>query len=142
MCVCAMYVRFRLQVHWFQQQHEKKRKKRDFENAPYAFVGFPPLFDFRPRSRHIGTTQQSPRIRASLPLQNLFTDPLFKEQWYLVSRNLLSCRRRAIVSDGIRDVNRTRGIKDRRSTPGGGESVAGARRNTRVLRSAVSPNFV
>ncbi|XP_014467641.1 PREDICTED: furin-like protease 2 isoform X2 [Dinoponera quadriceps] len=70
-------------VHWFQQQHEKKRKKRDFESAPYAFVGFPPFFDFRPRSRHIGTTQQPPRIRASLPLQNLFTDPLFKEQWYL-----------------------------------------------------------
>lgn len=102
---CSYSARFRLQVHWFQQQHEKKRKKRDFESAPYAFVGFPPFFDFRTRSRHIGTTQQPPRIRTSLPFQNLFTDPLFKEQWYLVSRPL-AFYRSIRVADRIRDANR------------------------------------
>lgn len=94
----------RLQVHWFQQQHEKKRKKRDFGAASYAFADYPPFFsDFGPRPRPRQATVFHRQRNRGLPLQNLFTDPLFKEQWYLVSTdsNCTNCR------DGIRDGNRT-----------------------------------
>lgn len=44
---------------------------------------YPTFFDeFGPRPRQ--TTYHRQRNRG-VPLQNLFTDPLFKEQWYLVS---------------------------------------------------------
>lgn len=70
------------QVRWFQQQHEKKRKKRDFMPSSFSF-DYPTFFDeFGPRPRQ--TTYHRQRNRG-VPLQNLFTDPLFKEQWYLVS---------------------------------------------------------
>ncbi|KAL2735958.1 furin-like protease 2 isoform X1 [Vespula squamosa] len=71
-----------LQVHWFQQQHEKKRKKRDFEATSFATFGdYPPFFeDFGPRPRQASFHRQRNR---GVPFQNLFTDPLFKEQWYL-----------------------------------------------------------
>ncbi|KAF7380062.1 hypothetical protein HZH66_014417 [Vespula vulgaris] len=69
-------------VHWFQQQHEKKRKKRDFEATSFATFGdYPPFFeDFGPRPRQASFHRQRNR---GVPFQNLFTDPLFKEQWYL-----------------------------------------------------------
>ncbi|KAI4500921.1 hypothetical protein M0802_004132 [Mischocyttarus mexicanus] len=70
------------EVHWFQQQHEKKRKKRDFEATSFATFGdYPPFFeDFGPRPRQASYHRQRNR---GVPFQNLFTDPLFKEQWYL-----------------------------------------------------------
>lgn len=99
---------FRFQVHWFQQQHEKKRKKRDFGAPSYAFADYSPFFDFGPRPRQ-ATLFHRQRNRG-LPLQNLFTDPLFKEQWYLVSTDF-DC------TDRIRDKNRTNRAKCRsRST--------------------------
>ncbi|XP_031779685.1 furin-like protease 2 isoform X2 [Nasonia vitripennis] len=69
-------------VHWFQQQHERKRKKRDFSAAGAAGFGdYPPFFrDYDPRARPESYHRQRNR---GVPLQNLFTDPLFKEQWYL-----------------------------------------------------------
>ncbi|XP_046836770.1 furin-like protease 2 isoform X1 [Vespa crabro] len=69
-------------VHWFQQQHERKRKKRDFEATSFATFGdYPPFFeDFGPRPRQASFHRQRNR---GVPFQNLFTDPLFKEQWYL-----------------------------------------------------------
>lgn len=96
----------RLQVHWFQQQHEKKRKKRDFGAASYAFADYPPFFsDFGPRPRPRQATVFHRQRNRGLPLQNLFTDPLFKEQWYLVSMN--SNWMNTNCHDGVRDGNRT-----------------------------------
>uniref|UniRef100_A0A0C9QJY7 furin n=1 Tax=Fopius arisanus TaxID=64838 RepID=A0A0C9QJY7_9HYME len=71
------------QVHWFQQQHEKKRKKRDYEvPGSYSFGSdYPGLFEDYSPSRQRQTFHRQ-RNRGA-PLQNLFTDPLFKEQWYL-----------------------------------------------------------
>ncbi|RLU19494.1 hypothetical protein DMN91_008051 [Ooceraea biroi] len=69
-------------VHWFQQQHEKKRKKRDFGAASYAFSDYQPFFsEFGPRPRQVSAFHR--QRNRGVPLQNLFTDPLFKEQWYL-----------------------------------------------------------
>lgn len=71
-------------MHWFQQQHEKKRKKRDFGAASYAFADYQPFFSgFGPRPRQAVLFHR--QRNRGVPLQNLFTDPLFKEQWYLVS---------------------------------------------------------
>lgn len=100
MCVCAFW----LQVHWFQQQHEKKRKKRDFGAASYAFTDYhQPFFsDFGPRPRQVAAFHR--QRNRGVPLQNLFTDPLFKEQWYLVSTSNSVNRRRATE---IRDGNRS-----------------------------------
>ncbi|XP_066589847.1 furin-like protease 2 isoform X2 [Prorops nasuta] len=68
-------------VQWFQQQHEKKRKKRDFGDTSFAFSDYVPfLDDFGPRPRQNAFHRQRNR---GVPYQNLFTDPLFKEQWYL-----------------------------------------------------------
>lgn len=96
-----LQTRLCFQVHWFQQQHEKKRKKRDFGAASYAFADYSPFFDFGPRPRQ-ATLFHRQRNRG-LPLQNLFTDPLFKEQWYLVSTDF-NC---TDLRDRIRDGNRT-----------------------------------
>ncbi|XP_015590676.1 furin-like protease 2 isoform X3 [Cephus cinctus] len=68
------------QVHWFQQQHERKRKKRDLNGPSFSFSDYPGFFDeFSPRQRQAFHQQRN----RGVPLQNLFTDPLFKEQWYL-----------------------------------------------------------
>ncbi|XP_058802575.1 furin-like protease 2 isoform X2 [Phymastichus coffea] len=68
-------------VHWFQQQHEKTRKKRDFSAAPGTFTDYFPVFtDYPLRLHHKNYHHQRNR---GAPLQNLFSDPLFKEQWYL-----------------------------------------------------------
>ncbi|XP_044019968.1 furin-like protease 2 isoform X2 [Aphidius gifuensis] len=70
------------QVHWFQQQHEKHRKKRDYQvPSSYSFGDYPPYFEeFSPSRQRQQFHHQRNR---GAPLQNLFTDPLFKEQWYL-----------------------------------------------------------
>ncbi|CAG9822494.1 unnamed protein product, partial [Phaedon cochleariae] len=66
------------QVLWVQQQHEKKRKKRDFSQDP----------SLSPFSQFVSEVAPSasafhgqPRYRAVPP--HLFPDPLFREQWYL-----------------------------------------------------------
>jgi hypothetical protein len=68
------------QVQWVQQQHEKKRKKRDYVFRP-SVTPFSQYFSAAapgalPSHGH-------PRYRAA-PVGE-FPDPLFKEQWYLVS---------------------------------------------------------
>ncbi|XP_060524028.1 furin-like protease 2 [Cylas formicarius] len=66
------------QVRWVQQQHEKKRKKRDYiadpSTSPFSnlFSGVAP--DARPHGQ--------PHYRAATPAVS-FPDPLFREQWYL-----------------------------------------------------------
>lgn len=67
-----------LQVRWMQQQHEKIRKKRDYSTFDQDFVRFPD-----PRSIAPGSQRVNYRDTGS---HNIFPDPLFKEQWYLVSR--------------------------------------------------------
>uniref|UniRef100_A0A1B6GHW2 furin n=2 Tax=Proconiini TaxID=565685 RepID=A0A1B6GHW2_9HEMI len=68
-------------VAWFQQQHEKKRHKRDFSDP-----NFPSFGDFQSLFTHGNlqglTNQHHNRYRGIGPL-NIFPDPLFKEQWYL-----------------------------------------------------------
>ncbi|XP_052566318.1 furin-like protease 2 isoform X1 [Culex pipiens pallens] len=67
------------EVRWMQQQHEKIRKKRDYSTFDQDFVRFPD-----PRSIAPGSQRVNYRDTGS---HNIFPDPLFKEQWYLVSRN-------------------------------------------------------
>lgn len=75
------------QVHWVQQQHEKKRRKRDYvvdgggpSISPYSEYISEVAPDARPHGH--------PRYRAA-PVVT-FPDPLFREQWYLVSNNTVS----------------------------------------------------
>lgn len=76
------------QVHWVQQQHAKRRTKRDFS----SFGEFPSLFG-------TGGLEHGGLVgRAAVPLQQTHhqpqyrgagyqvpQDPIFKEQWYMVS---------------------------------------------------------
>lgn len=67
-----------LQIHWVQQQHEKQRKKRDYA-IPTVESPFSQYFSaIAPEASRHG----QPRYRA---VSRTFPDPLFKEQWYLVS---------------------------------------------------------
>lgn len=81
-----------------QQQHEKTRKKRDY-NSDIKLGGYNPYVFLRPSAR---TPYAPPALRVQglrqlvdqpLRLQyrdasphNIFPDPLYKEQWYLVSK--------------------------------------------------------
>ncbi|XP_054285340.1 furin-like protease 2 [Macrosteles quadrilineatus] len=68
-------------VKWFQQQHEKKRVKRDFSDPNFpGFGDFQNLFP--PASVQQLGSQHHNRYRG-IGAQNIFPDPLFKEQWYL-----------------------------------------------------------
>lgn len=66
-----------------QQQHEKIRKKRDYSQD----LKFPGLSSdlFR------GVAPQSRIQYRDATTHNIFPDPLFKEQWYLVSRVCVHC---------------------------------------------------
>lgn len=70
------------QVRWFQQQHEKIRKKRDFQR-----IKFPGQSSARadPLSLLRSITSGSQIQYRSTDSHLIFPDPLFKEQWYLVS---------------------------------------------------------
>lgn len=68
-------------VHWVQQQHEKRRTKRDYSETSFpAFGDYPSFFGtgagVQEEQRH------QPQYRGIGP-HNVFPDPLFKEQWYL-----------------------------------------------------------
>ncbi|XP_051169950.1 furin-like protease 2 isoform X1 [Leptopilina boulardi] len=68
------------EVHWVQQQHEKKRHKRDFHGTTYTFSEFPHFLD------RFGTQQRSfphQQRNREIHVQNLFPDPLYKEEWYM-----------------------------------------------------------
>ncbi|XP_046429629.1 furin-like protease 2 isoform X1 [Neodiprion fabricii] len=68
------------QVHWVQQQHERKRKKRDFSGPSFSFSDYPTFSDdYNPRQKQ----QYHQQKNRGVAFQSLFTDPLFKEQWYL-----------------------------------------------------------
>lgn len=67
------------QVQWVQQQHEKKRLKRDYQDQ---YRGYP--WHAAPGPAVVTAPLHRTRYRA-LAAQNIFPDPLFKEQWYLVS---------------------------------------------------------
>jgi hypothetical protein len=63
-----------------QQQHEKRRKKRDYSEPNFpAFGDYPAIF-----GSGLQDQQHQPQYRGIGP-HNVFPDPLFKEQWYLVS---------------------------------------------------------
>lgn len=64
------------QVRWFQQQHEKVRKKRDYASDLYNYRKYGILRSIAPQSRI-----QYRQVGEPL----FFPDPLFKDQWYLVS---------------------------------------------------------
>jgi hypothetical protein len=73
-----------LQVRWVMQQHEKIRKKRDFQ--PIKFPG-----STATRARDPLAFLRSITNGAHIQYRNtdshlIFPDPLFKEQWYLVSK--------------------------------------------------------
>lgn len=67
----------RFQVHWFEQQVEKKRIKRDFQyfdGAHGSSSGSGPFF---------GSPSTHSYISPYTSSQGVFPDPLWKEQWYL-----------------------------------------------------------
>lgn len=104
---------FSVQVKWLQQQHEKIRRKRDGPYreiptySPYNILRQPNDYAIDPNTNpHFSSYSSDPLISTS-PLMGLggaggthsprleyrdvtshlvFTDPLFKEQWYLVSK--------------------------------------------------------
>lgn len=65
------------QVHWFQQQHERVRKKRDYAADLYSYQQKYGLL------RSIAPSSRIQYRQVGEPL--FFPDPFFKEQWYLVS---------------------------------------------------------
>ncbi|KAL7296421.1 hypothetical protein TKK_0010430 [Trichogramma kaykai] len=70
-------------VHWFQQQHEKKRTKRDNIGIDSVYAEYPSFFQrYNQKSNLRDIKYDRLNNRGILP-QNGFTDPLFKEQWYL-----------------------------------------------------------
>jgi hypothetical protein len=82
----TVYFSFITQVRWFQQQHEKIRKKRDFQRVKFpgpANGRTDPLAFLRSIASHSQIQYRSTDSHL------IFPDPLFKEQWYLVSKKLL-----------------------------------------------------
>ena len=74
-----------VQVHWVQQQHEKRRRKRDYSDSSFpAFGDYPSFFGTGTGMQDEQQQQHQPQYRGIGP-HNVFPDPLFKEQWYLVS---------------------------------------------------------
>lgn len=84
---------FVFQVHWVQQQHEKKRRKRDFSgsNLPSTvFAGSSDFFSQQTSGGPLSPLAQGQSFRRlGNSVHNVFPDPLFKEQWYLVSHLLI-----------------------------------------------------
>jgi hypothetical protein len=72
-----------LQVYWVQQQHEKLRMKRDYSDPNFPAFGDYPSF-FGAGATGLQEEQHQPQYRGIGP-HNVFPDPLFKEEWYLVS---------------------------------------------------------
>lgn len=72
------------QVLWVQQQHEKKRSKRDFvdDRGFSSFAGSDLSSLYEPQEL---SPAHHPHYRGAGPAPLVFPDPLFKEQWYLVS---------------------------------------------------------
>ncbi|KAK6644156.1 hypothetical protein RUM43_000423 [Polyplax serrata] len=81
-----MAILLSLDVLWFQQQHEKKRKKRDYIEPDFSNFGGFPFYTASPPLR----SQFLPHFQTyrGIGPNNLFPDPLFREQWYLI-RNFL-----------------------------------------------------
>jgi hypothetical protein len=76
-----------VQVHWVQQQHEKRRTKRDYSETSFPAFGDYPSF-FGTGGGLQMEEQHQPQYRGIGP-HNVFPDPLFKEQWYLVSTDII-----------------------------------------------------
>ncbi|KAH8303711.1 hypothetical protein KR018_001969, partial [Drosophila ironensis] len=88
-------------VEWMQQQHEKVRRKRDgpFQDlptySPYNVLRPPggsyvvdpnPHLSYSPEPLSLSTHSGRMEYR-DVGSHSIFSDPLFKEQWYLVSKN-------------------------------------------------------
>ena len=73
-----------VQVYWVQQQHEKRRSKRDYSESSFPAFGDYPSFFGTGAGLQEDQQQHQPQYRGIGP-HNVFPDPLFKEQWYLVS---------------------------------------------------------
>jgi hypothetical protein len=73
-----------VQVYWVQQQHEKRRHKRDYSEPSFPAFGDYPSFFGTGVGLQEEQQQHQPQYRGIGP-HNVFPDPLFKEQWYLVS---------------------------------------------------------
>lgn len=79
-----------MQVRWVQQQHEKIRKKRDYQNQKVRFPGTTSNSRPDPLSFLRSLAPQSRIQYRNTDSHLVFTDPLFKEQWYMVS-NIMCC---------------------------------------------------
>lgn len=77
------YIYISFQVRWVQQQHEKIRKKRDFQRIKFPEPSSSLRSDPLALLRSIATGSQIKYRSTDSHL--IFPDPLFKEQWYLVS---------------------------------------------------------
>lgn len=89
-------------MRWIQQQHEKVRQKRDVPFGPlsgynnqYGLLRPPidfstslnsPRLSFSPSGTFHEAIPRAPRIEYRDTAHSIFPDPLFKEQWYLVSK--------------------------------------------------------
>ncbi|XP_050443201.1 furin-like protease 2 isoform X2 [Adelges cooleyi] len=74
------------EVHWVQQQHEKKRRKRDFSgpNLPSTVYAGPEFYQQQTSGGPLPPLAQGQQsYRRIGNVHNVFSDPLFKEQWYL-----------------------------------------------------------
>lgn len=70
-------------VRWVQQQHEKIRKKRDYQKVRFPGAASSRVAD--PLSVLRSIAQQSHLQYRNTDSHLTFPDPLFKEQWYMVS---------------------------------------------------------
>lgn len=73
-------------VRWVQQQHEKIRKKRDYQKVRFPGAGSSRNADPLSVLRSIASQSQIQYRNTDSHL--VFPDPLFKEQWYMVSHIL------------------------------------------------------
>lgn len=73
-------------VRWVQQQHEKIRKKRDYQKVRFPGAASSRVAD--PLSVLRSIAQQSHIQYRNTDSHLIFPDPLFKEQWYMVSNQV------------------------------------------------------
>uniref|UniRef100_A0A1B0GIL1 furin n=2 Tax=Lutzomyia longipalpis TaxID=7200 RepID=A0A1B0GIL1_LUTLO len=71
------------EVRWFQQQHEKVRKKRDYGTSGTGSIRFPTTGATLSASLLRNIAPESQLQYRDTGQHNIFPDPLFKEQWYL-----------------------------------------------------------
>lgn len=85
--IVLIFLKNLFKVRWVMQQHEKIRKKRDYTkvgSSPIKFPDYTRAVD--PLSLLRNSAPQSRLQYRNTDAHLIFPDPLFKEQWYMVSR--------------------------------------------------------